>query len=121
MGIIAGILIVVLSVAHIVYGEKKQIPDLKALTDDPIMIGSLRVMVTQGGLLLFAVGVVQILAAADAIVLEGVARYFPVGIIALNFLTFLALAIILHRELLKITIPQIVFFVIILGLQWLSL
>lgn len=121
MGIIAGILIVVLSVAHIVYGEKKQIPDLKALTDDPIMIGSLRVMVTQGGLLLFAVGVVQILVAADAIVLEGVARYFPVGIIALNFLTFLALAFILHRELLKITIPQIVFFVVILGLQLLSL
>ena len=45
MGILAGILLVLISIAHNIYGEKKQIPELKKLTTDPIMIGSLRVMI----------------------------------------------------------------------------
>ena len=49
MGIIAGILLVLMSVAHIIFGEKKQIPDLKELTQDSIIIGSQRIMIFQGG------------------------------------------------------------------------
>ena len=121
MGLIAGILLILLSIAHNVYGEKKQIPDMKELTDDPIQIGSLRVMIFQGGLLLLAVGIIQILVSVGAIELLGVARFFPVGIILLNFSTFLFVAIVVHRELFKITIPQIVIFIVIIGLQLFSL
>ena len=121
MGTIAGIFIMLLSIAHNIYGEKKQIPDLKQITDDPIIIGSLRVMIIQGGLLLFTVGIVQILASVGAIELIGVARYFPVGIILLNFCTFLMIAVFIHRELIKITIPQMVIFVLIISLQLLSI
>lgn len=121
MGVVAGVLIVLLSVAHIVYGEKKQIPDLKQLTTDPVMLGSLRVMIIQGGLLLLAVGIFQILASAGSIELAGVARYIPVGIILLNFCTFLFIAVLIHRELLRITVPQMVVFILIIGLQILSL
>lgn len=121
MGIIAGILLVLLSIAHNIYGEKKQIPELKELTNDSIKIGSLRVMIFQGGLLLFAVGVIQILVATNLIELIGIARYFPVGIVALNFFTFLTVAIVVHRELLKITVPQLVIFALIISLQLLAL
>ena len=121
MGLIAGILLVLLSIAHNVYGEKKQIPDMKELSDDPIQIGSLRVMIFQGGLLLLAVGIIQILVSVGAIELVGVAKYIPVGIILLNFLTFLLVAIFVHRELFKITLPQIIIFVVIIGLQLVSL
>ena len=121
MGTIAGILLVLLSIVHIIYGEKKQIPDLKEITDDPITIASLRVMIIQGGLLLFAVGIVQILASVGGLELIGVARYFPVGIVTLNFCTFLLIAAFIHKELLKITIPQIMIFLIIISLQLLSI
>ncbi len=121
MGVVAGVLIVLLSIAHIVYGEKKQIPDLKKLTNDPVMLGSLRVMIIQGGLLLLAVGIYQILASTGSIEVVGVARYIPVGIILLNFCTFLFIAVFMHRELLRITIPQIILFILIIGLLLLSL
>ncbi len=121
MGIIAGILLVLLSIAHNVYGEKKQIPDLKKITDDPVIVGSLRVMIFQGGILLLAVGIVQILASTGAIELVGVARYFPVGIVLLDFGTFLAITLLIHRDLLKITLPQIVIFILIIALQLLAL
>jgi hypothetical protein len=121
MGIIAGVLLVLISIAHNVYGEKKQIPELKELTDDSVRIGSTRVMIFQGGLLLLAVGIIQILVATNVIELVGVARYFPVGIVLLNFFTFLTVAIVVHKDLLKITVPQIVIFIIIISLQLLSL
>ncbi|MEQ8676228.1 MAG: hypothetical protein RLP44_19655 [Aggregatilineales bacterium] len=121
MGIIAGVLLILLSVAHNVYGERKQIPDLKQITDDPVMIGSLRVMIFQGGVLLFAVGVVQTLIAIGTIELTGVARFFPVGIVLLNFCAFLVITAFVHRDLLKITVPQIVIFIIIITLQLLAL
>lgn len=121
MGIIAGILIILLSIAHNIYGERKQVPDMKAITDDGIIIGSLRIMVFQGGILLLAVGIIQILFATGVIELTGIARYFPVGIIALNLSVFLLVAIFIHRALLKITMPQLVIFAVIITLQLLSL
>ena len=58
MGIIAGTLLVLMSIAHNIFGEKKQIPDLKELTQDSIIIGSQRIMIFQGGILLLAVGII---------------------------------------------------------------
>ncbi len=58
MGIAAGVLLVKISIAHNKYGEKKQIPALKELSKASIMIGSQRIMIFQGGVLLFAVGVI---------------------------------------------------------------
>jgi hypothetical protein len=121
MGIIAGILLVLMSVAHNIYGEKKQIPDLKELTQDSIIIGSRRIMIFQGGLILLAVGIIQILVSANLIELNGVARYFPVGVVLINFSTALFITVFAHREILKITTPQFIVFIVIIGLQLLSL
>ena len=121
MGIAAGILLMIISIAHNIYGEKKQIPALKELTKDSIMIGSQRIMIFQGGILLFAVGIIQILVSIDTIVLTGVARYFPVGVVAINFCAALIITIFAHKEVLKITIPQYIIFIIIMCLQLFSL
>ena len=121
MGIVAGIFLVLISIAHVFYGEKKQIPPLKKLTKDSIMIGSLRIMIFQGGLLLLAVGIIQILVSASLIELNGVARYFPVGVVLINFSTALFITVFAHREILKITTPQFIVFIVIIGLQLLSL
>lgn len=121
MGVLAGVLLLLLSIVHNFYGERKQVPDMKVMTTDGIIIGSLRVMIFQGGMLLFAVGVIQILTAVNLVELIGIARYFPIGIIVLNLSTFLIVALFIHRELLKITIPQLVIFAIIIVLQLISL
>jgi hypothetical protein len=121
MGIVAGIIIILISIAHNIYGEKKQIPELKKITNDSIMIGSLRIMIFQGGILLFAVGIIQIMVSADIIHLSGIAAYFPVGIVLINFITSLLIAAFFHREIFKVTIPQFVIFSIIIVLQFLSL
>ncbi|MDX2362193.1 MAG: hypothetical protein QNK23_15400 [Crocinitomicaceae bacterium] len=121
MEIAAGILLVLISIVHNIYGEKKQIPALKELTKDSITIGSQRIMIFQGGVLLFAVGIIQILSSLDIIALTGVARYFPVGIVLINVCTSLFIILISHKEVLKITIPQFVIFGVIISLQLLSL
>lgn len=121
MGIAAGIMIIIISIAHNIYGEKKQIPDLKKITNDSVMIGSMRIMIFQGGILLFAVGIIQVLVSANIIRLPGLSAYFPVGIILLNFITSLLIAGFIHREVFKITIPQFVVFGVIIILQLLSL
>jgi hypothetical protein len=121
MGITAGILLVLISITHNIFGEKKQIPALKELTKDSITIGSQRIMIFQGGILLLAVGIIQILASLDIIILTGAARYFPVGIVLINFCTSLVIIFIAHKEILKITIPQFVIFIVIITLQLLSL
>ena len=121
MGITAGILLVLMSIAHNIYGEKKQIPYLKEVTQNSIIIGSQRIMIFQGGILLLAVGIIQILVSARLIELNGVARYFPVGIVIINFFTALFITVFAHKEILKITTPQFVVFIVIIGLQLLSL
>jgi hypothetical protein len=120
MGVAAGILIIVISIAHNIYGERKQVPALKKITNDSIMIGSLRIMIFQGGILLLGVGVIQVLAAVNMIELSGISTFFPLGIVLINFITSLSIASIFHREVLKITVPQFVVFAIIIILQMLS-
>ncbi|MFB6341916.1 hypothetical protein ACE1ET_09340 [Saccharicrinis sp. FJH62] len=121
MGITAGIMIILISIAHNVYGEKKQVPELKKITSNPVMIGSLRIMIFQGGLLLLAVGIIQVLVSAGTIHLPGISAYFPVGIVLINFITSLVIAALIHREVFKVTLPQFVFFAVIIVLQFLSL
>ena len=121
MGIAAGIIIILISIAHNIYGEKKQIPELKKITNDSIMIGSLRIMIFQGGIMLLAVGIIQVLVSANLIQLPGVSAYFPVTIVLINFITSFIIAGFIHREVFKITIPQFVIFSIIIVLQFLSL
>ena len=121
MGIAAGIIIILISFAHNIYGEKKQIPELKKLTNDSIIIGSLRIMIFQGGIILLAVGIIQVLVSVNIIQLPGISAYFPLGIVLINFITSLTIAGLFHKEVFKITIPQFVIFIIIIILQILSL
>jgi hypothetical protein len=121
VGLAAGIIIILISIAHNIYGEKKQVPELKKITNDSIMIGSLRIIIFQGGILLFAVGIIQVLVSADIIQLPGISAYFPVGIVFINFITSLIIAGFIHREVFKVTIPQFVVFFIIILMQILSL
>ena len=121
MGIAAGILIVLTGIVHNIYGEKNQIPELKKISDDPVKIGSLRIMIFQGGILLLAVGIIQILVSGKVIQLPGISAYFLVGIVLINFITSLFIATIFHREVFKITIPQFVVFTVIIVLQILAL
>jgi hypothetical protein len=121
MGIAAGIIIILISFAHNIYGEKKQIPELKKISNDSIMIGSLRIMIYQGGVVLLAVGIIQVLASANTIQLLGISAYFPLGIVLINFITSLIIAGFIHKEVFKVTIPQFVIFIIIIILQIISL
>lgn len=121
MGITAGILIILISIAHSVYGEKKQLPELKNITNDPIKIGSLRIMIHQGGVILLTVGIVQVLTAINYIELTGIAAYFPVGIVSINVVTSFAIALTLHREIFTITLPQFIVFAAIIVLQLFAL
>ena len=98
MGLIAGILLVLISFAHFIYGEKKQIPPLKQLTNDSIIIGSSRIMIFQGGLILLGVGIFQILTSVNTIELTGSARFIPVGIVLLNFFTALLVSVVAIRK-----------------------
>jgi type IV secretory pathway TrbD component len=121
MGMTAGILLIFISIAHNIYGEKIQIPALKKYTQDLILIGSQRIMVFQSGVLLLAVGIIQILVSIDLITLTGVARFFLVGIVSIDFFTALFIVIFFHKQILKITGPQFVLFIVIISLQLLSL
>ena len=117
MELAAGTLILIISILHIVYGEKQPVDELCKLTDNSILIGSVRVMSLQGGVLLFAVGLVHILNFFKIITLTGVGVYFPLGIICLNLLTFLLVATFKHRELFTVIAFQLVVFTIIIFLQ----
>ncbi|WML48408.1 hypothetical protein RCG23_24745 [Neobacillus sp. PS3-34] len=120
MKLIAGIILIFMSVVHIIYGEKQPINELKKLNADNILIGSFRTMSLQGGLLLLAVGVVEIMVYSGIIALSGFAAFIPVGIICLNVLSVLIVATVKHQELFKAIIPQLIIFAIIITLQLVS-
>jgi len=121
MGTTAGILLILTGIAHNYYGEKYQIPVLKTKTDDDEIIGTLRVMVYQIGILIIAVGIVQVLVGMGIIEISGVAKYFLVGIVFIIFMTFLFISIFKHQVLFKMSPAQIVIFTLIMGLQFLAL
>lgn len=119
-GIVAGILLVLMGIAHNFFGELKQIPELRKITSDHIVIGSTRIMIFQGGVIIIAVGLIQLLSALNFIQLVGIARFFPMLIIAINFLVSLTIIVWLHKSILKITVPQFLIFTVILILQYFS-
>lgn len=121
MELAAGILIVFMSVLHIIYGEKNLIRDVKKLTGDSILIGSVRVMSLQGGVLLFAVGLIHILSFLRVITLSGAAVYFPVSIIAINLLAFLLVAVFWHRKLFSVIAFQLAIFSLVIFFQILAI
>ncbi|MBB6453289.1 hypothetical protein HNQ94_001737 [Salirhabdus euzebyi] len=117
MELALGVILIFMSIVHIIYGERMQVDVLKKVTDDTILIGSYRVMSLQGGILLFAIGIIYFLSFLELISLTGIAAYFPVGIVLLNVLSVLIVTLTKHMELLKVTIPQFVIFGIIIALQ----
>lgn len=119
-GIVAGILLILMGIAHNFFGELKQIPELRKITSDHIVIGSTRIMIFQGGVIIIAVGLIQLLSALNFIQLVGIARFFPMLIIAINFLVSLTIIVWLHKPILKITVPQFLIFTVILILQYFS-
>lgn len=96
MKLVVGIILIVMSIVHVIYGEKMQVNVLKKLGVNNILIGSYRVMSFQGGLLLFAVGVVEIMVYTGLIVLTGFAIFMPLGIVCLNVISVFIVAIVKH-------------------------
>lgn len=121
MTLTSAILLILISIAHFIYGEKKQIPDLKKITSDSIMIGSLRIMITQGGFVILLAGIIELLVALNIISLLGIARFFPLSLVLINFFVAFIVTLIFHREIFNVTLPQFVIFTIIIVLQLLSL
>ena len=120
MNLVVGIMLILLSIVHVVYGEKEQVSLLKKMDRNNILIGSFRVMSLQGGLLLFAVGVVEILVFAGSIALTGFAVFIPLGLVCLNLMAFLIVALVKNQELIKNAIPQLIIFAIIITFQIIS-
>jgi len=112
-----GVVLICLSIIHVVYGERRQVAVLKSVSDNPVLIGSFRTMSLQGGLLLLALGVVYMLGSAGMVTLGGVPSYFPLGVVLINVLSLLIVALTKHRELLKETVPQLVIFGAVIVLQ----
>jgi len=121
MELAAGLLIIFVGVVHIIYGEKQPLAALGLLTSDQTLIGSVRVMSLQGGVLLLTVGGVHMLSFFGLIALTGFASWIPLGIICLNLLTFLVTALVKHRELFAISAVQMLLFTAIITLQALVL
>ncbi|NQV15200.1 hypothetical protein HQ531_07060 [bacterium] len=121
MELAAGLLIIIMGILHIIYSEKQQVPELQKVTQNSNILGSLRVMSLQGGLLLLAVGSVHVLSYFNIIILNGIAAYFPLGLICINLLAFLLIAVFRHRELFSIVALQLLAFTIIIILQVMSI
>jgi len=115
-----GMILILMSMVHVIYGEKMQVAELKKLNASNLLIGSFRVMSLQGGVLLFAVGIVELLTFFQFLTLTGFAMYIPVGIVCLNVLSVFMIAFTKHPELIKATIPQFIIILIIISLQLLS-
>jgi len=115
-----GIVIALFGIVHIIYGEIKIIPKLKS-TNDKLLIGSVRIMSVQGGMILLAAGVIQFLSALNIIHFHGLSSRVPMGILILLLLSFITTALLFHRNLFRYSILQIFIFIIVIVLQYLSL
>ena len=116
---ISASIFIILSIVHIWYGEKNQVRSLKKVTNDPLLIGSFRVMSVQGGAILFALGIFHILNVIGLITVVGITVYVPLVIILIDLLSFISIAIFKHRKLLSITLPQLLIFSTLIILEYL--
>ncbi|MBN2071309.1 MAG: hypothetical protein JW814_07630 [Candidatus Krumholzibacteriota bacterium] len=117
MAILTGILILLIGIVHIIFGEVSQIPELMKHLDDPAIIGSVRVMIYQGGVILLGVGLLQFLRGLNRVQLRGVASWIPVGIIILNIFTFILVGLLFDLIVIRIAFPQLIIFLIIIVLM----
>jgi hypothetical protein len=121
VAVLTGILIFLLGLIHILFGEISQIPELMRHLDDPVIIGSMRVMIYQGGVILLGVGALQFLKGSGRVELRGAASWIPVGIIVLNIVTFLMVGLISEFAVIRTALPQLVVFIVIIGLMLIEL
>ncbi|MBD2846638.1 hypothetical protein IDH44_15670 [Paenibacillus sp. IB182496] len=117
MKLAAGLLLIIMSVVHVIYGENMQVRALRAQGAEENLVGAFRVMSLQGGLLLLAVGSIEVLGYAGLLRLDGFAAYMPAGLVGLNVLAALLVACTMHRKLLGMIVPQLLIFAVILTLQ----
>ncbi|QST00334.1 hypothetical protein IMZ31_01665 [Pontibacillus sp. ALD_SL1] len=120
MKLVVGVILIMMSMVHVIYGEKMQVDELKTLKASPLLIGSFRVMSLQGGMILLAVGVVEVLTFYNLVVLTGVAAFIPLGILCLNVLSVFIVSFIKHQELIKAVIPQLLIFLTIIIIELLT-
>lgn len=117
MKLAVGLILIFMSIVHVFYGEKMQVTILKKLEADGMLIGSYRAMSLQGGLLLFAIGMLEIMVFTGSVELTGVAVYFPLIILCLNVIAVFIVAALKHRDLIKATIPQFIIFSFIIIME----
>lgn len=115
--LVVGCILIILSIVHIWYGEKNQVSSLMKVTEDSILVGSFRVMSVQGGVILFALGLLHLLNVLGWIVLSGIAVYFPLLIILINVVSFIVVGVFVHRDLFKIVVPQLLIFSVLIILE----
>jgi hypothetical protein len=118
LALIVGCILLILSIVHIWYGEKNQISSIEKVSKDSILVGSFRVMSVQGGVILFTLGLLHLLNFMGLLVLSGVALYFPLLIILINVVSLVVVALVKHRGLLRIMVPQLLIFSIIILLEF---
>ncbi len=120
MKLTVGLILIFMSIVHVFYGEKMQVNVLEKLGADRILIGSFRAMSLQGGLLLFGIGLLEIMVYTGFIELTGFAVYIPLILLCMNVIGVLIVASLKHRELIRATIPQFIIFSFIILLEVLS-
>jgi hypothetical protein len=120
MKLAVGLILIFMSIVHVFYGEKVQVNVLKKLGAGSVLIGSCRAMSLQGGLLLFAIGLLEIMVYTGFIEVNGIAVYIPLIILCLNVIAVFIVAALKHRDLIRATIPQFIIFLFIILLEVLS-
>lgn len=92
MNLVVGIIILLISVAHYIYGFKELYPKINKNEIDYLVEASFKIMYIREGLILIIVGLLHIMLQFQIIELNGIARFTPITIIILNILTFILFA-----------------------------
>jgi hypothetical protein len=112
-----GVLSIILSIAHVVWGEKLVVPDLnKSDLPDLVKIG-FYISWHQISMVLLVTGIsLAVLAFLTDCAGSKVGATIIVGITSANFMVFLVLSYIHQRALFGKSIPQIILFVTLIAL-----
>ncbi|MDT8448090.1 MAG: hypothetical protein RRB13_14455 [bacterium] len=104
--------------AHIGYGETLLVEQITATGAGESLVGSLRVMSLQGGLMLWLAAGMHLNAALGRCKLVGALGRIPIAIMGFQLLGFLVIASLAHPALFGIAAPQLGFFALLMGLQF---
>ncbi|KUP08350.1 hypothetical protein Q73_06280 [Bacillus coahuilensis m2-6] len=121
MSLLSGCFLFLLGIAHILYGEKVQLPQLKAEGAGSESLYSVKIMIFQGGVLLLFLSSFQILSSLGIFPFLILATTLYSMVVSLNFLTFISIALLKRQELLKSALPQMIFVIVVVLLNILSL